>query len=161
MRRFKVTKSTIDGNGLFSTESIKKDSFVAYIHGPIHVFRTFTPEISEKMLDWIGVGRFSWIDTTNSPFRYINHSCEPNVAQISKRKVIAIKDISEGEELTMDYSLTEAEPGWGFPCNCKTKTCRKNIGPIFDLPIAHVRKMKPYIPKPFLKIYEIETGHKI
>jgi len=151
---FSFKPSQYDGEGLFVNKAYKKGDFIAYIKGPTHVFRTFTPEISENMLNWIGVSKYTWIDTTKSPFRKINHSCEPNVAQVSKRKVIAIKDIHAGEEITMDYSLTEAEPDWSIDCKCKSKQCRHKIGPITTIPRKTYRKYKQYIPKKFQEIYE-------
>jgi len=109
MKKLHKAKSKINGVGLFSTQSYKKQDFIAYIDGPIHVIREYTPTLSKQTLNWIGASKYSWINTDKSVFRFINHSCDPNVAQITQRKVVAIKDIQAGEELTMDYSLTEAE----------------------------------------------------
>src|SRR3989344_4449693 len=57
-----------------------------------------------------------------------NHSCEPNCGISGNIKIIAIRDIKPGEELTFDYAFTESffEP---FKCNCRTLTCRKVIKP--------------------------------
>jgi hypothetical protein len=127
---------------------------VAYIDGPIVVFKKITPTISRRMLNWIGVSRHSWINTDKSLFQYINHGCEPNVAQISARKVIAIKSIKKNTELLMDYSLTEAEESWQIgPCNCGTKSCRSSIQSIISLPNRTFAKYKPYIPKKFQQVY--------
>jgi len=152
-----VKKSKIEGNGLFVRQSVKKGERVGYIHGPIKVFREFTPDVSKKMVDWIGVGRFSWINTSNSPFKYINHSCDPNVAIIGKRTVRAIRDIKANEEITMDYSLTEAEPGWKISCSCGSKNCRKVIKPISKLPEKIFNRHKNNIPENFKRIYYIDN----
>lgn len=153
MQEFYVKNSNIIGSGLYITQSVKKHKTVGYIHGEIHVFRKLTKEISLMMLNWIGIGRFSWIDTTKSPFRFINHSCNPNVAIVTKRKVVALRDIEANEEITMDYSLTEAEPNWQIECICKNKRCRHKIGPIGSLPLKTYKEYLPYIPKNFQKIY--------
>jgi hypothetical protein len=152
-----INKSKIAGKGLHVKTKVKKGQRVGYVHGPIVVFRKFNPQISKKMINWIGVGRFSWIDTSNSPFRYINHSCDPNVAIVGKRTVIAIKNIEANDEITMDYSLTEAEPGWQITCDCKSSECRKIITPISKLPKKVFNKHIEHIPENFKRIYYIDN----
>jgi len=63
---------------------------------------------------------------------FMNHSCDPNTELIylyeKKYKMIAIKDIQEGDELTCDYSLfddnNDYEP---FECKCGSYNCKKMI----------------------------------
>ncbi len=157
MKETYVGKSKVNGKGLYIGESTKKGEVIDYIHGDIHVFKSITPKISKMMMDWIGVGRYSWIDTSQSKFRFINHSCVPNVALVSKRKVIAIKNIPKNTELYLDYSLNEAEDGWSIKCACGTQKCRKIIGPIQTLPKATYSRYKKYIPKNFQRIFEMEN----
>ena len=56
----------------------------------------------------------------------INHSCEPNVGFRSQVELVAIRDITQGEEIFLDYAFMETifEP---FNCNCGNASCRKNI----------------------------------
>lgn len=157
MKRTKVQRSKINGKGLFLDEAVKKDELIDYIHGEIHVFRHITPTISKRMMDWIGVGRFSWIDTSKSKFRFINHSCDPNVAIVTKRKVVALKTMPANTEMVMDYSLTEAENGWGITCACGSKKCRKYIGPIQSIPYRTFRRYERYIPENFRQIYKTDN----
>jgi SET domain-containing protein len=154
MKKLYVDESKIIGKGLFTSTDISKGDFIAYIHGPIHVIRKYTPELSKNTVNWIGVGKFSWINTDKSQFRFINHSCDPNVAQVTKRKMVAIKDISAGEELSFDYSLTESEEGWMIKnCSCKSENCRGKIEAITTLPKSVYRKKEKYIPKNFKSLY--------
>lgn len=155
MNRLYTKHSPINGNGLYTNETLNIGDHVGYVHGTVKVFRQLTPTISKKILDWIGVGRHSWIDTSDSEFKFINHSCDPNVALVTKRKVIAIKEIGKHEEITMDYSLTEAEANWSIKCNCQTKNCRKKIGPIQTLPKHVFNRYKHLIPPNFVKIYNV------
>lgn len=160
MKRLGISKSRINGSGLFVTEDLKKGEIIGYIHGPIVSFRKFTPAISKSMLNWIGAGRYTWIDTTTSPFRFINHSCNPNVAIVTKRKVVALVDIPKNTEIVMDYSLSEAEPGWSIQCTCNSEHCRKNIGPIQTIPESTYRRFKRHISKSFQKVYEHDVIHR-
>lgn len=146
--------SKINGVGLFATKAFKKGETVGYIDGPVEVIKEFTPTLSKNTLNWIGVGKKSWINTNNSPFRFINHSCEPNVAHVAKRKVVAVKNIALGEEMTFDYSLSEAEDGWVIAgCRCNTQTCRGTIMSITHLPKKIFNRKLNHIPKKFQQIY--------
>lgn len=158
MKKLNIQSSKINGKGLYTVESIKKGETIDYIHGPIVIVRKFSSALAKQSLDWIGVGRFSWINTKKSKFRYINHSCDPNVAIVTKRKVIAIKNINQDEELVMDYSFTEADKDWTLPgeCKCGSIKCRKKIGPIFSLPSSVYKANKNNIPKNFQKVYSVD-----
>lgn len=71
-----------------------------------------------------------------SPLRYLNHSCNPNIARVSDDLFgfKAIRPIKAGEELTADYSLLEANPYWKMDnCGCGSKNCRHKIGSVSSL----------------------------
>ena len=65
------------------------------------------------------------------PFRYLNHSCEPNCEfdwiedPICDDElvlfVIALRDVHSGEELTIDYNWPVS---CAIPCRCGSRTCR-------------------------------------
>jgi len=60
---------------------------------------------------------------------FINHSCDPNTWMKDAYTLIAKRDIQNGEEVTADYSLWEADPTsiskWA--CQCGSSICRKKI----------------------------------
>lgn len=63
------------------------------------------------------------------PDTYINHSCEPNAEILFRRPtvhLVALKAISEGEEVTFDYA-TLYERSWRMQCTCGTISCRQVI----------------------------------
>jgi hypothetical protein len=167
MKKLYVNKSTIDGEGLFVGEPVATGETIAYIRGPI---RSFTPKQLRPGDDfvtihdnWIGIGRYSWIDTGNSPFQHINHSCEPNVAVVTARRVQAIKDIPADSEIFMDYSLTDSgvdEWDLGEPCTCGTPSCRKVITGISKLPLSVFKQHEAHISPAFRKIYKKDNGLK-
>jgi len=54
----------------------------------------------------------------------VNHSCEPNVGLGGNVLLVAMQDIAAGEELTVDYALFLADPGFAMACRCGTAACR-------------------------------------
>ena len=68
----------------------------------------------------------------DAPFRYLNHSCEPNCefdwfaddgmdGDAAPLYLIALHNICPGEELTIDYNW----PASGaIPCHCLAASCR-------------------------------------
>jgi uncharacterized protein len=158
-----IKKSTIIGDGLYTDTSIKKGGRVGVIHGPVVIVHKFVGKLAEQSLNWIGIGRYSWINTKESPFRYINHSCDPNTYIVGKRTVVALKNIQADTEVTMDYSLTEADPDYVVPggCRCGSQNCRKVVGPIYSLSKTEFNKKKHLVNFLFQRIYHVEekAGH--
>lgn len=57
--------------------------------------------------------------------RFINHSCDPNCwvdVEGQRIWIIALRDITAGEELTFDYGF-DVEHWTEHPCRCGTDTC--------------------------------------
>lgn len=153
MKKIEVRDSGIEGKGLFAAEPIKAGERIQYIRGPMFKKVIRGNEEAMAIMNSIGVGRYSWISTDGTPFRYINHSCEPNAAIVGTKMVVAMKDIPQGKEITIDYSMTDADPYWNMDCDCKTKTCRKKIASIQSVPPEVFKRHMPFIPKNFQRIY--------
>lgn len=56
------------------------------------------------------------------PWRFLNHSCEPNT-MIRSRDVLALRRIRHGEELTFNYNTTEFDMAEPFACRCGSLFC--------------------------------------
>ena len=54
----------------------------------------------------------------------VNHSCQPNVGMGGNVMLVAMRDIAAGEELTIDYALFLADPGFAMDCRCQTAAGR-------------------------------------
>lgn len=65
---------------------------------------------------------------------FLNHSCEPNCVIMGRTKVVALRRIEPGEEVTFDYSTNVGWDGFSMECNCGTKGCRKTVGSYSFLP---------------------------
>jgi len=57
---------------------------------------------------------------------FINHSCEPNMGFAGSIVVVAMRDVSPGDELATDYALFDDYDG-SMECQCKTPSCRGAI----------------------------------
>jgi hypothetical protein len=77
------------------------------------------------------------------PWRFLNHSCEPNTV-LRGREFVALRPIEPGEEVTFDYNTTEYEMAEPFTCECGTCGGR-TIGGFARLSPAEREKLAPYI----------------
>ena len=84
-----------------------------------------------------------------------NHSCNPNVGFLDSIRIIAIRNIKAGEELTMDYACFGGSFK-RFKCNCDYKKCRKIIRPT-DWKIPEIQKKYGEYFSPYLKKKIIES----
>lgn len=57
---------------------------------------------------------------------YLNHSCDPNCGIKGSLKIVAMRDIKKGEELTFDYAMSESHR-FRIKCNCNKVSCRKVV----------------------------------
>ena len=54
----------------------------------------------------------------------VNHSCQPNVGMGGNVLLVSMREIAAGEELTIDYALFLADPGFAMTCRCRSAACR-------------------------------------
>lgn len=153
MKKIYVGKSGIHKRGIFSAEPVRKGELIQFIAGKKVKKLLKTKKDSLSIPTWFGLGRYSWMDPGESPFRYLNHSCEPNAAISGTKSLIAIKNIPQGKEITIDYSMTDADPLWEMKCGCGATKCRKIIRSIHTVPTKVFKRHMPHIPRYFQRIY--------
>ncbi len=145
--------SKIHGKGIFARQNIEKNQPICVIKGRKMFKINKDEEDALAHPDWVGFEMNHWVDPI-PPFKYLNHSCNPNSAIKGKVTLVALKDITAGEEITIDYSIIEADPRWYMKCNCKEPNCRGIIRSIQFLPEAIYKKYTPHISKVFQSVYE-------
>jgi hypothetical protein len=134
------------GLGLFAKTRFNKDRILFTVEGEIRV-DSYGPNywIGAR---WFGIDERTWISTSKGSYAYyLNHSCNPNAGLKDKVMVIAMRNIEKGEEITIDYSITEADPYWKMKCKCGDRHCRKIIRSIQFLPEDIYRKYELYVPE--------------
>jgi hypothetical protein len=153
-----VSKSGIHGKGIIATRDIKKGEIVMIFKGKIIHWKVHDQKSSLCGPNWVGIGKGKWMDVL-SPGVFLNHSCNPNCGIKGKVETVALRNIKNGEEITIDYSITEIDDMWYMKCNCGEKNCRKIIKSVQFLPTKQFLKYFPFIPTYFRNLYL--KGHKI
>ena len=154
MKKLEVKESEIAGVGIHVSEAVMKHEHIAFIQG-VRKSKIITDKKDALTIPtWYGITESEWIDPTGTIWESLNHSCEPNTAIIGTKKIIALRNIKKGEEITIDYSMTDGDLLWEleYTCGCKSKNCRKAIHSIQRIPEEAFQKHMPFIPKYFVKL---------
>jgi SET domain len=121
-RSIYIQTSEIEGKGIFANAAFGYNAQICVLTGrPMR-----GPVSPNDGPNWIGIGRNAWIDP-DMPLDHINHSCAPNAAFSPGYILRALRPISPGEEITLDYSTTEADPFWTMECACMDDSCRGTV----------------------------------
>ncbi|MFN9078403.1 MAG: SET domain-containing protein-lysine N-methyltransferase [bacterium] len=151
-----TVRDTVTGVGLFATRDIAHGECILEIHGTIQRSPTRYSiqigadehiECQESLPDAEMRVRFPW--------RFLNHCCEPNCS-IAGRTLVARGAIRSGDQLTFDYTTTEAMMAEPFECKCGAPGCLRRVQGF--LALAHDEQrarallvaphLKPFLPKP-------------
>lgn len=122
-----VRSSEIHAAGVYTTSKYRKGQRIVEYTGP-RIAKARADELYEgrehtylfglddgRVIDGHGVAAF------------INHSCDPNCETDEIRGrvwIIALRDISVGEELVYDYNLWDGDIDDPSHCYCGAKSCR-------------------------------------
>ena len=142
-RKVIIRKTKKYGNAVFAKEKIRKGTIIAAFDGPI-LDDDFEPWTDDLYNHAIQIGKALWRDSKGLA-RLINHSCDPNCGIKDYIKVVAMRTIQKGEEITWDYEMTEKNPYWRMRCRCGTLLCRKMIGNYTNMPASIRKKYGDYI----------------
>jgi SET domain-containing protein len=113
------------GKGVFARRLFRKGQQIGEVSGRIIVDAKYQSRQCVELSE-------THVLEPAAPFRYLNHSCEPNCELFSWRPdargddshrvyVLALRTIRVGEELTIDYAW-KAEAA--IPCLCAADNCR-------------------------------------
>ena len=122
-----VQPSRIDGQGAFAAEAIPARRKIGEIRGEsVSVKVARQRARSQQRIMIVEVSERRAIDASQStdPLRYTNHSSQPNaVLRIRQGRVelYTMRDVSVGEELTVNYGETHHEGR--LRCRCGAAGC--------------------------------------
>ena len=127
--------SPTQGVGSFARAPIRKGEVLEVVGGDLmdeEEFRAFvreTPRFNAIQVDESLhlVERFEV--TKRRAGGSLNHSCDSNLWMADEVTLVARRDVAAGEELTVDYALFTAQPGWKLdrPCRCGASDCRREV----------------------------------
>ena len=128
-----IKKSSINGKGCFATLHFPRRKKIADYTGERITTAEAKRRANRRRLRICAIdSRWSLDGSRNgNGTHYINHSCEPN----SFMKILyghiqfyALRDISPGEEITIDYEMTLHSDS--KRCFCGAKNCRGTINKV-------------------------------
>jgi SET domain-containing protein len=123
-----VRSSRIDGAGVFALSSIQRGHRLGDLWGEvISASEGERRARRRRRIQMVELDEALAVDVSRSksPFRYINHSCEPNARmRIGDGwiRFYARRAIRSGEELTIDYGLSYHDGQ--LRCQCGAARCR-------------------------------------
>ena len=131
--KIKVERSGIAEKGVFTKKTIKRGEMVCNFEGSRGKIYSAQERIKNprKWADYdIQIDENLFFGATkNSELElcdYINHSCDPNCGIEGSLKIVAMRNIEKGEELTFDYAMSESHH-FRVKCNCNRVICRKVV----------------------------------
>jgi SET domain-containing protein len=128
-----VKKSPINGKGCFATLHFQRGRKIADYTGELISEAEANRRANRRLLRICAIDTRWSLDGSRggNGTHYINHSCAPN----SFMKILyghiqfyALRDISPGEEITIDYESTLHSDK--KRCYCGAKTCRGTINKV-------------------------------
>lgn len=141
--KVKIRNTKKYGKGIFAIKEIRKGEVIAEFDGPL-LDDDFEPWTTDLQNHAIQCGAALWRDSKGLA-RYVNHSCDPNCGIKKLFKIVAMRKIKKGEQITWDYEMTEKSHWWRLKCRCGSPLCRGKIGSYKNLPLALRKKYKGYI----------------
>lgn len=147
---------TATGEGVFARRALAKGDRILDIEGD---------RVAHPTRHSIQLGLDLHIECTSAmgademrshfPWRFLNHCCDPN-ASVVGRSLVARRAIAAGEEITFDYTTTEAAMAEPFPCCCGAARCLGEVRGFLALTPDEQRAraefvaphLKAFLPKP-------------
>lgn len=90
------------------------------------------------------------------PWRFLNHSCDP-VARIEGDALYARNAIRAGEEITFDYTTTEADMAEPFQCRCGSPRCVGQVQGFMHLAPREQQARRTHLAPHILRILDSLT----
>lgn len=137
-----IRHSSIQGQGIYALKKINKGETIVIQSGQIvEDFKMDYPQYSEISEIAFQIENGFHICPVRVDGKYVadgvfsmNHSCDPNCGVQGQITFVAIRTINEGEEITFDYAMTDANyegmlctPITPMRCACGAENCRKVI----------------------------------
>lgn len=160
-----LSKSKIEGQGCVAKVDITAGEIICQMLGEVisipELQRRYTLGM-ERLGDPLQIAERLYLDM-ESPYVFINHSCQPNAYVRDSATLTALKNIRAGEEITFDYSMTEwtaeefgGAEGWKMHnCRCGSANCR---GTITSFPLLPMALQETYVKNHWVQNFILEKS---
>jgi uncharacterized protein len=128
---FKITEDRLGKKIVINKELAEGEIICRFTGKPIDYQKTLNLGDKESFALQVEKDVYLYLE---EPYRYFNHSCEPNCGLNEKLDLIAIQNIAKNDELCYDYSTTMLEHHWNMQCECRRESCRNIIGDFDKIP---------------------------
>lgn len=117
------------GHGMFAIQSILRGEVICIWGGWVVDRETLAslPIKAREHAHQIAEGYYLTPLEFDEPASYINHSCNPNAGFSGQIVLVAMRDISPGEEVTFDYAMCDGSNYDEFVCLCRSHNCRGKV----------------------------------
>lgn len=113
------------GRAVFAVEPFEKDELIVIWGGEVISGKQVAGLSQRKRRLILQVEDDHYLLTSREgPADWINHSCEPNSGLFGHIVLVAIRDISRGEEICFDYAMSDSSAYDEFDCMCGSANCR-------------------------------------
>jgi len=151
-----LVQRTATGEGVFARRALAKGDRILDIEGepvpaPTRHSIQLNLDLHIECTTTIGAEEMR----ARFPWRFLNHCCDPN-ASVVGRTLVARRAIAAGEEITFDYTTTEAAMAEPFRCGCGAARCLGEVRGFLALAPDEQRAraefvaphLKAFLPKP-------------
>lgn len=144
-----IQDSSVGGKGMFANNDIGKGESLVIWGGYTNRNEAEKAKEEGKLVMQWDDDLFSVEERGDDEGYFINHSCEPNIWMQDAFTLTSKRYIHEGEELTADYAMWEADENYvsKWECKCDSENCRKRItGKDWRLPELQERYKRHFSP---------------
>lgn len=121
-------RATAAGLGMFCLAPIARGEVLAVFGGTVCTLADLDTRFREQRHLSVQVEDGLYlVPERGGPGDYFNHSCDPNAGVRGQITLVAMRDISVGEQVCYDYAMTDGSPYDEFDCRCGAKACRGRV----------------------------------
>ncbi|MCU1359158.1 MAG: nuclear protein [Ilumatobacteraceae bacterium] len=133
--RVVVHASSIEGSGLFATADIRAGTTVLRLGGRLVTSAELDDlfAAAEHDPDPVYIDTFTIYEDAHvvlppgTTAHFGNHSCDPSLWHSGPYEFVTRRDVSAGDELTLDYGTISGADGFMMECACGARMCRGRI----------------------------------
>ncbi len=133
---YQVQGNGVSGYGIFATHELRKGDVAYRGEGRAHrivtqryVHAQWTKDDQQAFHRYaypLSAEVYALWDTDPRAWSPQNHSCDPSTVYVGLN-VVAVRSITMGEELTLDYGMMMNEQSAPFQCTCGAARCRGTV----------------------------------